>query len=143
MFLVARAVLRGPEYIAACNQAFDRRFLDRARFSIWEICCVRATPFALHILGAWAGFEVFSGLFWFLEDNGRIDEFGEWASYRQIFATTLGIPSGLFFFYSVTRTCEKVWIRTLQAADVAPVDWLEYELGGRNTPKPEREKTSD
>lgn len=138
LFLVVRAVVRGPEFIAASNRDFESRHFDRVRFSIWEIYCFRATPIALLIIGAWAGFAVFSGLFWFLNGFGRVDEFGDWASFREILASVVGVPTGAFFSHWMVKTCERVWVQTLQNAEIAPADWLTYELEGRRGSRPGR-----
>jgi len=96
----------------------------------------RATPSAILMFSGWAGYAVFSDVFWFLGSVGRIDDYGDWSSYREIAASSLGIPFGLWLGYIVVSGANKAWRQMLSDREIAPITWLEYELSGRKGEEP-------
>lgn len=126
--LVLRASIKGKYYIGAATYDSGRH-LDPWKYSILTRAKFRATPWAIMILGGWAGHAVFSDLGWFLGGFGRADEYGEWISYQEVLASGVGLPFGFWLAYLISVNSHKTWLAMLADREIAPITWLEHELG--------------
>jgi hypothetical protein len=70
------------------------------------------------IVFGWAGFQIVHSALWFLNDVGRVDQHGDWFSFRDSFASLGILPGAIFGWFSVVKPCERLVREDLKNGDI-------------------------
>ncbi len=124
--LSIRAIWKGAGYIAAANSTWSERTIDIVfRGKTFSRLIFRVTPIAILLTGAWAGYSVISGLLLPFDELGFVHrDDGEWMSYSQMGAATIGGPLGAAFADWLVRLCERKTLGEFVDEDLTPIEEL-------------------